>query len=137
MAEALRPIIVHTQEHVLAALDAAAETQKPLAMMSAPDAIHYAGSLYLLHMYAQAKKYYPQVEARFIVDCGDAGAEAVSAMQTGHRWLYVSAAREMQVRLADIAEQLGVQMVAKPVEKLDLQFAADPAKACAQWLADR
>lgn len=134
MAE--RVIIVHTLEHTLAALEAAAELNSPLTLQSAPDAIFYAGSLYLLHMFEQAKKYHPGVSARFIIDCGDAGAEAISVMQMGHKFLRSDAPPEIREKLADIASQLGAQIISGEYEALDLLQARDTKSACLNWLKE-
>lgn len=129
-------IIVHTLKHVDAALGAAEETVKPVTLQSAPKAIFYAGSLYLLHMYEQAKKYHPRVSSRFILDCGDAGAEAIAAIQIGHKFLRSSAPPEIQEKLADIAHQAGAEMVAGDYEALDLLPLEDTKDACKEWLRE-
>ncbi|MDE3015790.1 MAG: hypothetical protein KGI29_02575 [Pseudomonadota bacterium] len=131
-----RVIIVHTIEHVESALAAAAESGKPVILQSAPEAIFYAGSLYLLHMYGQAKKYHPGVSSRFILDCGDAGAEAVAALQLGHMFLRSSAPPEIREKLADIAGQIGAELISGEYEALDLLPYEDTKDLCIQWLKE-
>jgi len=130
----MRVVIVHTLEQAAQALEAATELDRPIDLQTAPDAIFYAGSLYLLRMFEQAKAYHPGVSARCILDCGEAGAEAVQAMQMGHKHLRSSAPPELRAKLADIAGQLGVEMHDKPYETLDLQQVRDTKDACRKWL---
>jgi len=126
---AKRVIIVHTLEHAKMALKAAAELNKPVTLQSAPDAIFYAGSLYLWQMFEQAKIYHPGVSAQFILDCGDAGAEAIAAIGIGHKHIRVH-----DPKLQDIAKQHGVQVHSEPYEALDLLYTRDTKAACTQWL---
>ena len=102
------PIIVHTIDDVRAALQNATT---PVTLQTAPDAIFYAGSLYLLLMFQSAKAEFPDTEAILILDCSDAGAEAISAMQMGHTHIRSSAAEPLRTKLRDIARQLNVIMV--------------------------
>jgi len=132
MAE--RVIIVHTLAQAMGACETAAALQTPLTLQSAPDAIFYAGSLYLLQLFAQAQAAFPGVKITCILDCSDAGAEAISAMQIGHKHLRSSAAPEIKVKLADIAEQMGVMLHDNPYEALDLLTAPDTKDACKKWL---
>lgn len=127
-------VIVHMFEHVVDALEVAQKLNIPVTLQSAPDAIHYAGALYLLHMFEQAHKHFPEVSARFIVDCGDTGAEAVAAMQVGHKHLRSHANPELLEKLTDIAGQHGVQVHTQPYESLDLLNVQDCKTACEKWL---
>lgn len=83
----------------------------PVTLQSAPDALLYAGALYLLQMYVQEKEAFPEVEARFILDCGKAGAEAVTAMRIGHTHIRTHAPEPLRDKLLDIAAQLGVTVM--------------------------
>ena len=129
-----RVIIVHTFEHVLAALEAASELNRSVALQSAPDAIFYVGSLYLLNMFEQGGKQFPQVDAVFILDCGDAGAEAVGALQAGHRYIRSSAPEALRAKLADIAQSCGAAMMTGPYTHFDLLRVHDAKAACKEWL---
>lgn len=129
----MRVIVVHTLEDAFDALEAAAELRKPVVLQSAPDALFYAGSLYLLHLFAEAKKAYPNAEATCIVDCGDAEAEAINAMQTGHKHIRIENPKS---KIADIAAQYGIKVHAGPYEALDLAEAGNTKDACKQWLSE-
>jgi len=112
MPDTQKIVIVHTIDDVRAALRSA---QGPITLQSAPDAIFYAGSLYLLTMFQQAKAEFPDVGAIFILDCGDAGAETISAMQIGHTHIRTSAPQPLRAKLSDIAKQLDVTIFAQPM----------------------
>jgi hypothetical protein len=130
----MRVTIVHTIEHALTALEAAAETNTSIILQSAPDAIFYAGSLYLLHMFEEARRHYPDVRATCIIDCADASGEAIAAMQMGHRHMRSSAPDELRDQLAGIARENDIAFYTEPFEALDLLYARDPRKACREWL---
>lgn len=130
----MRVIVVHTLEDALAALEAAAELGKPVTLQSAPDALFYAGGLYLLHLFSEARKAYPDVDATCIIDCDGAGAETLQAMQTGHAHLRIA---EPDNRIQDIAAQYGIKVHSGPYEALDLLEAGDTKSACKHWLSSK
>lgn len=132
----MKVVIVHNFEHACDALAAAAECKKPIVLQSAPDAIFYGGPLYLLKLFEQAQKEQPKADAIFILNCGDARAEAISAMQLGHKHIRSNAEPELREKLADIATQHGVTFHTGPFEALDLFNVNDPGKACRDWLAN-
>jgi len=134
MADRHAVIIVHTAVQATAALRAAAICQKAAVLQSAPDAIHYAGSLYLLHVFKQACDAVPDARATCILDCGDAAALAISAIMDGHRAVRLNAAPLSQAKLADIARQQGVALYSGYPPSLDLKRQHDPEAACARWL---
>lgn len=127
----MRVIIAHTLEQTKAALAAAVECKKPVTLQSAPNAIFYAGALYLLHMFEAAKKAMPDAQAFFIVDCADDAAEAVNAMQMGHMHIRVQSS---EFRVQDIAKQYGITVYTEPYEALDLLNSNDVRKDCLNWL---
>jgi hypothetical protein len=130
----MRVVIVHNLEHAREALAVAVKCKKPIVLQSAPDAIFYAGALYLLKLFEQAQKEYPKADAIFILNCGDARAEAISAMQLGHKHIRSNAEPELREKLADIAAQLGVTVHSGPYETLDLGAVKDAKSACRAWL---
>ena len=105
------PIIIHTLEQAKAALEEADKSGKNIVLQTAPDAIFYAGSLYLLTMFRQAQEAYPQVKATFILDSGDAGAEVIAAIQDGHKNIKSSAKPEIRAKLKAIAAGHGVNFI--------------------------
>lgn len=127
-------IIVHTLEDAVAALEAAEELNVPVTLQSAPDAIFYAGSLYLLHLFEQAQKLCPGAKGTFVLDAADGGAEALAAMQVGHKRLRTSADEQTRAQLKDIASQNGITIVEGTEPTLDLAGVRDARAACLEWL---
>ena len=132
-----RVVIVHTAEQVRAALEAASEPYTPIALQSAAGANAYAGSLYLLHMFAQVKADFPKTEATFILDCGDSGADAIAAMEMGHSHIRTSAPDTLRTKLEDIAKQYKITLVTSPFDALDLHRVRDAKAACKKWLVEK
>lgn len=130
----MRVIIIHNLEQAVAALNVAVKMKTPVVLQSAPEAIFYAGALYLLKLFEQAQKAQPKADAIFILNCGDARAEAISAMQLGHKHIRSNADPELREKLADIAAQHGVTFHTGPYEALDLLGVRHSEKACREWL---
>lgn len=103
--------IVETLEQAVAVLKAASESGSEITLQTTPDAIFYAGSLYLLNMFNQAQSAYPDVKATFVLDCGDAAAEVITAIQVGHKNIKSSAKPEIMAKLKDIAAGHGVNFI--------------------------
>jgi hypothetical protein len=127
-------IIVHTVEQAIDALEVAAELNIPVTLQSAPEAIFYAGSLYLLHMFAFAHNACPSAKARFVIDAADSEAEAIAALQMGHKHLRSSAPEEVRTRLADIASQCGAEFITGDFQALDMENINNPKASCRTWL---
>lgn len=132
-----RVVIVHDYAQCCEALSAAHAAGKPITVQSAPDAIYYAGSLYLKNMFVQAQKKFPKTDARFVIDCADTGAEAIDAIRSGHTHIRSSANRKMRKKIADIAKQHGVTMLDNDYELLDLNHTSDTKSAGKKVIADR
>ncbi len=105
------PIVVHTLDDARAALKAAAESGQFVTLQSAPDAVLYAGSLYLLTLYRQACAEYPAAGSVFVLDCADAAAQALEAMRIGHTHIRIDAEPIVADKLRSAAEQLGVSII--------------------------
>jgi len=121
-------------EQAIDALEVAAELNVPVTLQSPPEAIFYAGSLYLLHMFEFAQKACPKAKARFVIDAADSEAEAIAAMQTGHKHLRSNASEEIRTRLADIASQCGAEFITGPFQALDMENIDNPKASCRAWL---
>ena len=135
MADYGRVIIAHTLIHMREAFAAADALQKPLVLQTATGALRFAGAQYLLTMYDKAHALYPNVSSVLVLNCGDAGAETVSAMRIGHKHIRCSAPDMLKAKLADIAQQLGVEMVEAAYVSLDLRYTFKVADECKKWLA--
>lgn len=134
MPKANAAIIIHSIDDARAAFKAASDLGVALTLQSAPHAIFYAGGLYLLTLFQQAQSEFPDVAAIFILDCGDAGAETVSAMHMGHKHIRSSALAPLFTKLHDIAQQLGVQVITTPFETIDIRHDHNPIQKSKEWL---
>jgi hypothetical protein len=130
----MKVIIVHNLEQAIVALTVAAGLKSLVVLQSAPEAIFYAGGLYLLKLFEAAKKEVPAADAIFILNCGDARAEVISAMQMGHAHIRSNAEPGLREKLVDIAAGHGVVLHTGPFEALDLGAVKNVEKACRTWL---
>jgi acyl-CoA reductase-like NAD-dependent aldehyde dehydrogenase len=98
--------VVHHLEQARAALAAAAEAGCAIQLRSAPGAAAYAGVGYLQALGEQAGQ-------ELLIDCGDDAGLVMAALRTGCRRLVFSGSDEIGRRLADMAEQLGAELLAE------------------------
>ncbi len=104
-------MIINTLAQAMEAMEIADKNGESIVLQTTPDAIYYAGSLYVLDIFKKAQAAYPSVKAEFIFDCGDAGAEVIGAMQDGHKTIKSSAHPEIRAKLKSIARQYGVNFI--------------------------
>ena len=130
----MRVIIVHNVWHVKTALEAAQQLNCEVTLQSAPDAVFYAGALYLLRMFEQEKANFPDVNAQFILDCAASRAKAIEATQTGYKHIRSNAPEPIRKKLAAIAAEQGISFHAEPYEALDLQPIRATKDAIIKWL---
>jgi hypothetical protein len=98
-------VVVHHLEQARAALAAAAEAGCTIQLRSAPGAAGYAGVGYLQALGEQAGQ-------ELVIDCGADAGLVMAALRTGCRRLVFSGSEEVRCRLADMAEQLGAELIA-------------------------
>jgi hypothetical protein len=98
--------VVHYLEQARAALAAAAAAGGAIQLRSAPGAAGYAGVGYL-------KALGEHVGHELLIDCGDDAGLIMAALRTGCRRLVFSGSEEVRRPLADMAEQLGAELVAE------------------------
>jgi hypothetical protein len=124
--------VVHHLEQARAALAAAAAAGCAIQLRSAPGAAGYAGVSYLKALGEQAGQ-------QLVVDCGDDAGLVMAALRTGCRRLVFSGGEEVRRRLADMAEQLGAELVAEAhaPEVLILQPEDDVAAVLRSRLTSR
>ena len=134
MADRRKVIIVHTLAQAEAVLETAGNLRKPVILQSAPGALGYAGSLYLLNLFTQAMQAFPQTNAICGLDCGNLSGYAIGAITDGHRHLRVNMPPEVFAKLESIAGQYGATLYTGQPEALDLQLTADMREASRQWL---
>jgi hypothetical protein len=104
-------VTIHNYKQMVQAFEQAASQGGAVTLQNAPDSIFYAGSLYFLKMFEQVCRLFPQVRAEFILDCSDAGAEVIAAMQDGHKNIKSSAKPEIRAKLKAIAVEHNVNFI--------------------------
>ena len=130
-----RPIIVHHLGHAVAALGAAKALGVPVSLRSAPGAAAYLVCRLLRDMNTAAIVEVPGVEARAVLDCGDASGHALNALRQGVRAVRLDAHADVRARVGDIAHQLGAALDEDAAPALDLLNADDAGTASRQWLS--
>ena len=132
-----RVIIFHTLEHLLAAFRAAGELHCMLPLKTPDGATSYLGVGYIKAMLEIAEKEFPHVPFRLVVDCGEDPVHAIAALRCGFMYICVDPGLSSYAALASIAQKHAATLVAKPLQKLDLQMVKDPYQASYALLADR
>jgi hypothetical protein len=129
-------IVFHGLAHAEAALVAAGELGVPVTLISAPSAAGYAGPGWFRSVVEQACAAHPGVEAMAVLDCGAFSGLALAALRDGVAVIRFSG--DTGDKIADIAEQLGAQVITVRPEALDLAGVErrgwDRVRACREWL---
>lgn len=133
MARPGRPVFVfHDRAQAQAAILAARQVGRPLALITARAAGAVGGPALYLEMVRQAGG---GAETELIVDCGDNAAVAVEALGLGAAAVVLRGTRAVQARVGAIAEGLGARLLRRRPVAHDLPSAADPAAFCRALLA--
>jgi hypothetical protein len=133
--------VVHSLSHAIAALNAAIDADRPIVLLSAPDAGIYAGPGWFKALADAARDAAPAAQFSVILDCGDDAGAAQGAIRAGIDTLIFTGRDDVARRLAGIAAAKGAQLLAiRPVTALDLGplfFADDETlhRHCADHLA--
>ncbi|MHA1569763.1 MAG: hypothetical protein ACTSXZ_09850 [Alphaproteobacteria bacterium] len=130
-------VIVHSLDHALCAARAAMEVGRGLDLLSGPGAGAYAGAGWWAAIATETGSAFPDLVARFILDCGDDAGAAMAALRGGIGHLAFDGPPALARRVADMAAQSGAEIVdiARPTLDLGgLSRGADIAAACREWL---
>ena len=128
-------IIIHSFDHATAALAAAEQYDCPVILLSAPEAAAYLGATVFRDMVAAAAAIHPRARHTAVLDCGDDPGLALGALRHGIKGVRITNGKEIQDKLADIAEQRGAFVHRDGEETMDLLGMDDPLAACRAWLA--
>jgi hypothetical protein len=134
--------VIHALAHAVAALTAAAEANRAIILLSAPDAGLYTGAGWFAALTAAAHAAIPAARATAMLDCGDDAGAAQSAIRAGIENIIFNGRSDVAARLADIGKQQGARVLTqRPPVLLDLQgaFFADAEilhRRCAAALSD-
>ena len=134
-----RPIIVHSAEHIRAALEAAHQLGAEVTLRTAPGAAQYAGPLYLIKLVAQVVDGEPRPAgadrlAGVVLDCGGDGALAHAALRTGWRAVLFTGPARVRAEVCAAAAAHGATVLSRAAPALDLLDQAAPLAACHAWL---
>ncbi|MHA1572010.1 MAG: hypothetical protein ACTSWM_09320, partial [Alphaproteobacteria bacterium] len=110
------------------------DTGVALLILTAPGAVSYAGSLYLLKLVENARIAVDSSPARVVIDCSDATGYALGALRAGWRDIMVDGSDAVRRKVADIAAQDVARLIDRPVgPALDLAGVDDPVRACLEF----
>jgi hypothetical protein len=131
-------IIVHSLEHALAALAAAAALGKPVTVRSAAGAGASAGPRWFVALVAEAARAHPGARYDAVIDCADEPGAVLAALRAGCARVRFTGGAAMRAKLAEIAAASGAELEGEgECPALDLRGRRDPAAACRAFLADR
>jgi hypothetical protein len=133
-------IIIHSIDHAVGALAAAARVGRPIILASAPDAGGYVGPGWFAALMRKARETVPEARFAALLDCGDSAGAALAAVRAEVEGIVFTGRGDVARRLADIARQHGVRLeTERPPAGLDLGdvfFASreEVERRCAEFL---
>ncbi len=102
------------RETEAALLKARAEGTAP-TLVTPEDAAAFYGAGYLAALQERARREFADVAFRLIVDCGDAPGYALACLRAGVKCISMDPANDkMTDKIADIARQMGAELVRRP-----------------------
>jgi len=94
-----------------AALLAARADGTAPTLVTPEEAASFYGAGYLAALQERARKEFPDVAFTLVVDCGDAPGHALACLRAGVKTISM---RESNDKIADIARQMGAELVRRP-----------------------
>ncbi|MBV8408531.1 MAG: hypothetical protein JOY64_12925 [Alphaproteobacteria bacterium] len=107
----MAPPVVRDWPQMKAALEAARRSDDTATLVTPEDAASLYGAGYLAALERRARQEFPDIDFTLIVDCGDAPGHALACLRAGVRCISM---REPNERIADIARQMGAELVRRP-----------------------
>ena len=131
-------ITVHSLRQAKAAAAAAADTGRPILLLSAAGAAATAGPAWFEAVLRMASHVFPGAAIEGVLDCGDTAGYALAALRHGLKGIRYDGPGFEAV--ADIAAQLGATVLRERPRALDLagepEDAARLYEACRRWLLE-
>jgi hypothetical protein len=131
-----KAITVHSLRQAKAAAAAAADTGRPVLLLSAPGAAGTVGPAWFDAVLRIASRASPDAEVDGVLDCGDMPGYALSALRHGLKAIRYDGPGFDAI--SDIAGQLGAAVLRERPDSLDLagrpEDPAALAEACRNWL---
>jgi hypothetical protein len=104
-------IVVRDWRSTRAALEAARADGASPTLLTPEDAAAFYGAGYLAALQDRARREFPDVAFTLIVDCGDAPGHALACLRAGIKVISMNPLNE---KIADIARQMGAELVKRP-----------------------
>src|SRR5262245_58407782 len=104
-------ILVRDWRQTQAALRAARDAGQSPTLVTPENAAAFYGAGYLAALQERAREEFPDVAFTLIVDCGDTPGYALACLRAGVRTISMVAPNE---KIADIARQMGAELVRRP-----------------------
>lgn len=137
MSDTLKPqIVVYALGDACAALQAAAERNIEVTLVSPAGAAGFAGPGWFAELVAQARDAVPDAAFDSVLDCAGEAGHALAAIRQGVAAIRFDGPDEVRDKVQDIAGQCGCALAEIDyAHALDLDQCADAAVACRDWLA--
>jgi hypothetical protein len=132
-----RGIVVCSLAEAQAALQAAGDCGVAVVLLSPPYGAASLGIGWFKAMAELARAAFPQVDAAFVLDCGDRADHVQAAFRDGLRDVCFTGPAAIRRKLEDIAAQYGARLRRRRPAALDLPAGGDAVAACRAWLAPR
>jgi hypothetical protein len=128
-------IVVYALADALAALQAAAERNIDITLVSPAGATAYGGPAWFRELVSQAREAVPSATFDSVLDCGTEAGHALAAIRTGVEAICFSGPDDVRSKIQDIATQSGCAVAEIDYARaLDLNECADPVATCRAWL---
>ncbi len=104
-------IVIRDWRSTAAALEAARAQGTSPILVTPEDAAAFYGAGYLAALQQRARREFADIDFTLIVDCGDAPGWALACLRAGVK---VIAMDPIDEKIADIARQMGAELVRRP-----------------------
>jgi hypothetical protein len=104
-------IVIRDWRSTAAALEAARARGTSPILVTPEDAAAFYGAGYLAALQQRARREFADIDFTLIVDCGDAPGWALACLRAGVK---VISMNPMNDKIADIARQMGAELVRRP-----------------------
>lgn len=104
-------IVIRDWRSTAAALEAARAQGTSPILVTPEDAAAFYGAGYLAALQQRARREFADIEFTLIVDCGDAPGWALACLRAGVKVISMD---PMNDKIADIARQMGAELVRRP-----------------------
>lgn len=137
MSDRLKPqIVVYALADACAALQAAAEKNIEITLVSPAGAAGFAGPGWFRELVAQARDAVPGAAFDSVLDCAGEAGLALAAVREGVQAIRFDGPSDVRTKVGDIAVQSGCALIEIDyAHALDLDQCTDAPTYCRDWLA--